>query len=438
MLNITELKSRINLIDLIRQDVGRDKIKDLSHNNAVMHCVFHQEDTPSLRVSSTHYHCFGCGARGDGIDWLRKYRGLSFKDAVAYYGGQVIGPLKKREEPREVAVDSAARLEVSRINALLYNELIEDRARVEHEYITRRRVLGTYLGLPVAAYWPRGWEPKSISYEEGRLAGVAAVSMTGNWYWRFFDRVIFPTFSAGGNIMGFTGRNLTGENPKYICTPDTSLYRKKNCPYAFYNKTASSTYIIEGLIDAASFWCASGRFNVMSAQGVSSTVQPPEGTKALVLFDSDLPGIRGAYACANKIKGNCSVLLLSPRHKDINDAIMQESLTPAEIVDRCVRVDNINGLSLSLLSPTYSRALLDELAAPFVASNIEDGFPHYNSIDYLIFVYPEASKALLESVNTMKKNSKERDGVRLLRKQDIMHFLSCWAEICREVRLGQQ
>ena len=85
----------------------------------------------------------------------------------------------------------------------------------------------------------------------------------------------------------------------------------------------------------------------------------------------------------------------------------------------------------------YSRKLLDELTAPFVKSNVDEGYPHYNSIPFLLSAYPSKADKLRNTIENMKANAKERDGVYLLRKQDILNFMSAWAELCREVRIDK-
>lgn len=209
-------------------------------------CPFHDERSPSFNVrpSVGRYHCFGCGEGGDVIEFVMKMDGLSFTEAIEYLAGKTGvqlryeegGPARPREEPGK----RQRLLEANRVAAEFYAEqLMGPDAAAARAFLAERsfdRSDAEHFGVGFA---PKGWDSlqrylqgKGFTQAELVASGLMSQGQRGI-YDRFRGRVMWPIRDVTGAVIGFGARRLfeDDQGPKYLNTPETSLYKKSHVLY---------------------------------------------------------------------------------------------------------------------------------------------------------------------------------------------------------------
>lgn len=208
-------------------------------------CPFHDEKSPSFHVRPHvgRYHCFGCGEGGDVISFIQKVDGLTFTEAVEYLAGRV-GLTLRYEEGSERRGEEPSRrarlLAAHRIAAAYYQEqLMSSEAATARQFLADRsfsRDDAAHFGV---GYALKGWDhlltvlrSKGFTTEEIQGTGLMSSGQRG-MYDRFRGRLMWPIRDVTGEVIGFGARRLYDDDqgPKYLNTPETSLYRKSQVLY---------------------------------------------------------------------------------------------------------------------------------------------------------------------------------------------------------------
>ncbi len=224
-------------------------------------CPFHDEKTPSFTVSPAKgfYHCFGCGAHGTALSFLMEYDHMSFVEAVESLAGSM-----GMEVPRDESQRPAQR----------YDELFELLTKVERYYqanLSNNDAAEAYLkarGIDGATakrfgigYASAGWSAVLDKFGKSkelieRLLAVGLVIRKDNagHYDRFRDRIIFPIRDARGRCIGFGGRVIGDQEPKYLNSPETVLFHKGRELYGLYEarqaiRNIEMLVVVEGYMD---------------------------------------------------------------------------------------------------------------------------------------------------------------------------------------------
>ena len=257
---IDDLISRADIIEVLGKRIQLKKAgREFKAN-----CPFHDEKTPSFTVSPDKgfYHCFGCGAHGTALGFLMEYDHMSFVEAV-----ESLASSMGIEVPREESQRPARR----------YDELFELLAEVERyyqanlkendaaqNYLKGRQLDGATAKRFGVGYAPAGWsavlDKFGVSNEAiERLLAVGLVIRkdNGNHYDRFRNRIMFPIRDSRGRCIGFGGRVLADEEPKYLNSPETVLFHKGRELYGLYEARQAIRHIerlvvVEGYMDVAS------------------------------------------------------------------------------------------------------------------------------------------------------------------------------------------
>ncbi|SDE61323.1 DNA primase [Thermus arciformis] len=251
---IEAIKRRLSLKEVVSRYValkpaGRGRWKGL--------CPFHQEKTPSFYVDEEKglFHCFGCKAGGDLIAFVEKIEGLDFQAALERLAEEAGVELPKRG-----GVPNRKELyEVLKLAQAYFQEGLaahpEARAYLEGRGLTPESLARFGLGYAP----PKGdgllthLARHGVSPEEGLKAGVLG-EKGGRYYDYFRGRVTFPIKDHLGRIVAFTGRALGDENPKYLNSPETPLFRKREVLFAYPESKAKlregRAIVVEGLFDA--------------------------------------------------------------------------------------------------------------------------------------------------------------------------------------------
>jgi len=209
-------------------------------------CPFHDERTPSFHVRPQvgRWHCFGCGEGGDVISFVQKVDGLGFTEAVEYLAGRVGiqlryedgGGPRTREEPGR----RQRLLDANRQASAYYTEqLVSPGAAAARAFLAERSFERADAETFGVGFAPQGWDnlhrhlrAKGFTDAELLAAGLVTQGQRGV-YDRFRGRLIWPIRDVTGEVVGFGARRLFDEDqgPKYLNTPETTLYKKSQVLY---------------------------------------------------------------------------------------------------------------------------------------------------------------------------------------------------------------
>jgi DNA primase len=261
---LNEVRSRVNLVDLIGQTVN---LKRAGENWKAL-CPFHAEKTPSFTVNPRKgiFHCFGCGAGGDALGFLMRHDRLSFPEAVRALA-QRVGvelPIESRLRPGEPEGQRELLLKAMALAGQFYAEMLWNRGEGERarRYLEARGIDPTVAQRFGLGYAPDGWDSllgfmkgQSVSEEILIQAGLVLSRQTGSgFYDRFRGRLLFPIRDLRGQVIAFGGRAMGDEEPKYLNSPETPLYVKGQTLYGLdlakpAMRERTRGLLVEGYVD---------------------------------------------------------------------------------------------------------------------------------------------------------------------------------------------
>ena len=281
-------------------------------------CPFHSEKTPSCHIymATQSFYCFGCGAAGDVINFIRLYEHLDYMESVRLLAQRAGIPMP------EDGGDEGARLrsrilEMNREAGKFYHKfLFSPQGKQGLDYLYSRGLTQHTIRIYGLGYAPDSWSVlkdhmNSLGFSDAELeAGSLAVksSKSNNYYDFFRYRVMFPFFDLRGNIVGFSGRVIGGDDTrKYLNTKVTPVYNKSTFLYSMnHAKNANQTNLImcEGNLDVISMYQA-GFKNAVATCGTAMTdsharVIANQGFKQVTLaYDSDEAGQKATARALN-------------------------------------------------------------------------------------------------------------------------------------------
>ncbi len=271
-------------------------------------CPFHSEKTGSFTVypESQSFYCFGCGAGGDAIGFIRRIENLEYVEAI-----KLLAQRAGMTVPEDAAEDRTAKLktrilEMNREAArFYYDRLIEPQGEAALRYLLGRGLLPKTIKHFGLGYAPAQWSAltdmlakKGYNYDEMEAACLSRRGKNGGYYDVFRDRVMFPIIDLRGNVIGFGGRKMTGDGPKYYNSPDTPVFKKTKNLFAlnFAKKNGKMPYLIlcEGYMDVIAMHQA-GFTQAVASLGTSLTsdqcrLAAAYTDEAVLAYDSDEAG----------------------------------------------------------------------------------------------------------------------------------------------------
>jgi DNA primase len=316
---IDELIARADIVELIGERVPLKK----SGREFKACCPFHDEKTPSFWVSpdKQFFHCFGCGAHGTALGFLIQYDQLSFPEAVAELA-QRLG----MEVPREAGLPAQGPATEGLTELLgrvagFYAEQLADNERAR-QYMRGRGLTPETLQQFRIGYAPDAWQEVLRRFgatEESRRALLATGLIIARerpgpkedaYYDRFRDRVMFPIRDARGRVIGFGGRVLDRGEPKYLNSPETTLFHKGRELYGLYEARQTRLplkrlLIVEGYMDVARLQQA-GLHYAVATLGTATTAEHLRRAFRLVseivfAFDGDRAGRAAAWRALQNV-----------------------------------------------------------------------------------------------------------------------------------------
>jgi DNA primase len=275
-------------------------------------CPFHQEKTPSFTVSADKglFYCFGCGEGGDVVTFLRRADNLTFAEAVEQLGERYGVPVEYDAGTREEPSRERERrlLQLMEKASAFYQRFLWESAQGEparHYLESRGLERGVCeefrLGLSPAGW--RGLYGKAVKegYSDAELeAAGLLVRQRDRVYDRFRGRLMFPLEDHRGRIVGFGGRTLGDDTPKYLNSPEGPLYKKGELLYGLFRARRAiaeteQVLIVEGYTDVLALVQA-GIGNVVASMGTALTQAQLTLLKRFTpnvtfMFDADRAGV---------------------------------------------------------------------------------------------------------------------------------------------------
>jgi DNA primase len=303
-----QVKSSVDIVKVIEQYVHLKKAGGSPRYTGL--CPFHTEKTPSFSVHATlqFYHCFGCNATGDMFKFVMEIERISFFEALKLVAERSGIAMPKREYSDPDAKLRGALMEMHETAVRVFQSNLNGPAGAQaRQYLAGRNVTAEQiaefgLGLSDASgnQLVRQFESR-FTPEQLEQSGLVIKRQEGTgFYDRFRGRLMFPIHNASGKAIGFGGRALRpGDEPKYLNSPETVLYRKS---YVLYNlhrakeaiRTSQYSVLVEGYMDAIGVYSAGVR-NVVASCGTSLTNTQVRALKGyseriVVNFDPDAAG----------------------------------------------------------------------------------------------------------------------------------------------------
>jgi DNA primase len=313
---IQELLSRADVVEVVGRYVQLKK----GGANFMGLCPFHGEKSPSFSVSPAKqfYHCFGCGKNGNAISFLMDHAGMSFVEAVKDLAQQYSMQVPEDDaSPQDRARAAEQRQKQSTLNDVLekaaaaYRKNLKDSPRAV-AYFKGRGLSGEVARQFGLGYAPEGWRSLASvfpSYDDPLLVESGLVILSAEEgedekrYDRFRDRVMFPIRNVKGDCIGFGGRVLGDDKPKYLNSPETPVFSKGRELYGLFEARSALhergyALVTEGYMDVVAL-AQLGFPNTVATLGTACTAEHVQKlfrhTDSVVFsFDGDAAGRRAA------------------------------------------------------------------------------------------------------------------------------------------------
>ena len=394
---ISELKSRNDISEVIGEYVNLQQ----KGRNLMGLCPFHSERTPSFCVypSNGSFYCFGCGAGGDVITFLRLMEHYDYMETVQKLAERAGMDFYISEEDNKLHNKKLLIYKINREAAKFYHKcLVANKESKAFKYLKERGIQDKTIVHFGLGYSPSsGYELvdylKKMGYnsEDIILSDLAFKSRNGKDVDRFRNRLMFPIIDIRGNVIAFGARTMGNDIPKYINTSDTPVFKKSSNLFAlnFAKKSGKNNLILtEGYMDVITLHQA-GFDNAVAGLGTALTVNQVKllarnADEIVVSYDSDEPGKKAAAKAIEMLKEN-------------NVSVKVITIPKAKDPDEYIRLQGENGKvkfkSLIENSKSDTEYKLSEVKSKYNLENDED------KVKYLT----EASKILANSYNSIER-----------------------------------
>ena len=309
---IDDLLDRVDIVDVVGSRVDLRK----SGKNHSACCPFHDEKTPSFTVSpeKQFYYCFGCGAGGNAIGFVMDFDRVEFPEAV-----ERLARNAGLEVPREAGRDDGASQKRKTLQEILqkadrfYREQLRQHAQAKDaiEYLKQRGLSGEIARDFGIGYAPPGWDNllQTLGTDDTSLSLLKESGMLvdrkeeNKLYDRFRHRIMFPIRDARGRTIGFGGRVLGDDKPKYLNSPETPLFHKGRELYGLYEANRAlrdipALLVVEGYMDVVAL-AQHGIHNAVATLGTAATSDHLDklfrySPEVIFCFDGDNAGRNAA------------------------------------------------------------------------------------------------------------------------------------------------
>jgi len=310
---IDDVLDRLDIIDVIGSRVELRK----SGKNYSACCPFHDEKTPSFSVSpdKQFYYCFGCGAGGNAVSFVLDFDKTTFPETIENLAKRV-----GLEIPAEAVSNSSEGnykkllFPVIKDADSFYRRSLRDptNAKKAIEYLKSRGLNGETARNFGIGFASPGWENllQDLGKNEEKVEQLKILGLLidrneeGKLYDRFRNRIMFPIRDVRGRTIGFGGRVLSDEKPKYLNSPETPLFHKGRELYGLYEanrhfRNIENLIVVEGYMDVAVL-AQNGVHNAVATLGTAVTIEHLNKifrytSEIIFCFDGDDAGRKAAY-----------------------------------------------------------------------------------------------------------------------------------------------
>ena len=343
--SVERVKDAVDMVELVgaRTDLRRVGTRHVGL------CPFHDERTPSFSVNAEHglYHCFGCGASGDAISFVRETDGLDFAEAIEHLAERYGVALEREEEDERAEEERRRRERLMRLldrTATFYARYLWEsaEAKAARDHMAARGLGEETLRAFRVGYAPSAWnrvlvagQRDGYAPEEMVAAGVAQHGRQGGYYDRFRARITFPLADARGRVLGFGARAVRdSQKPKYLNSSENELYRKGRHLFGIDHARAPAAragrvIVVEGYTDVL----ALHGVGIEESVAIMGTALTPDqltelgraATTVLMALDADASGQDAMLRAARAA---------SERGIELRVLALPEGTDPADLVAR--------------------------------------------------------------------------------------------------------
>lgn len=252
---IDEIRAGSNIVDIIGEYVDLKRAGS-SYKGL---CPFHNEKTPSFTVDEKKqlFHCFGCGAGGDVVSFIMQKEGLTYPESLEYLANKA-GIRMEYSENNYINPKNKELYEINKdIMMFFYKNLLTSKEAIN--YLKNRGLSGKIVNRFMLGFAKNSWndlcdyiEFKGYNKDDLENIGLIKKSSKGNYYDKYRNRIIFPIINHFGNVIGFGGRAIGDEMPKYLNSPESDIFKKRYNLYGLniYKKQKGTDIIlVEGYMD---------------------------------------------------------------------------------------------------------------------------------------------------------------------------------------------
>ncbi|MBL4942662.1 MAG: DNA primase [Colwellia sp.] len=317
---IDDLLARADIVDLVESRVPLKK----AGKNYQACCPFHNEKSPSFTVSQDKqfYHCFGCGEHGNAISFLMEFDRLDFVDAIeelaSYCGIEVVreennaSPAEQRRQ-QQIYQQKQDDYELMNQVSRFYQQQLKTATDKETaiSYLKGRGLSGEVVKRFGIGYISDAWDgmmkvfsPQGKANQQLVDLGMAIQGDKNRPYDRFRGRIMFPIRDKRGRVIGFGGRVLGDEKPKYLNSPETRVYHKGQELYGLHeakqaNKNLTRLVVVEGYMDVVAL-AQHGVDYAVASLGTATTSEQLQTMfrtvkEVICCFDGDRAGRDAAW-----------------------------------------------------------------------------------------------------------------------------------------------
>lgn len=320
---INQILENSNIVDIIGEYV------DLKRAGSSFKglCPFHNEKTPSFTVDEKKqlFHCFGCGAGGDVVSFIMKKEGLSYPESLKFLADKAGISVDYTKDPR-VNEKNKELFDINKdIMMFFYKNLLTDRKA--QDYLKNRGLSSKIVNTFMLGYARESWDDlysyvRKKNYSEKDLdeLGLIKKSSNGNYYDKYRDRIIFPIINHFGKVIGFGGRAVSGQMPKYLNSPESSIFKKRYNLYGlniYKRQKRKELILVEGYMDVIAL-NNHGLDIAVASLGTALTIDQAKLMKRYsddiyICYDQDNAGVNATWKAIkifHEIGVNPSVIVL--------------------------------------------------------------------------------------------------------------------------------
>lgn len=301
---IEEIRLSSNIVDVIGEYVTLKRAGS-SYKGL---CPFHNEKTPSFTVDEKKqlFHCFGCGAGGDVVSFIMQKEGLSYPEALKYLAQKAGIRIDYSNSPTSNPKNKILYEINKEIMMYYYKNLLTSKEAIG--YLKKRGLNSKVVNTFMLGFAKNSWDDllNFINYmgydkEDMEEIGLIKKSAQGKYYDKYRNRIIFPIINNYGNVIGFGGRSIDSQMPKYLNSPESDIFKKRYNLYGlniFKRQRSKDIILVEGYMDVIAL-NNHGIENAVASLGTALTVDQAKLIKrysqsVYICYDSDEAGVKAS------------------------------------------------------------------------------------------------------------------------------------------------